>query len=694
MQRRLQAGALGRVDIGVKLDQLPQRRTGTCLARAGCACRRSRRHGIDPLRQPCALLSQRLLLGLQFALQARQFGLALGQPLAGLRLRGLQRQPRRVVALQRADPIGQRLQCLRPELGCGHQLLQTVDMALPDVQQAATLLIHSAVGLLAPCSGFFECVAALVALLPQATLLLLDLFKLGAAASQQRQLFAALGQQSAQIVARGVEGQGVQFGQRWRVGRGQRVQCKALGNAGCAGNAFGLQARFGQRVLGLRGARGAFAQGDAFALRAGLRFPARLDGVFGIALARQRVAAGLLQAIGVLHQRVGLQRLQAGAAVLQGALCRIERIFANALVGLRRLQRGACVVEGAAGPVEAALRAAQAAGLTPRLSGGIDAVAPVELAHRLGQRLVFFQLAAEFLQLVQRIGHVGEQVAGQRRQRLGQRGRQAALIGLLRQLRLAQLDQRVHQRGVARGAQAKQPLVHRAPVADGGVEHLPATRQALAQPLLGQHHALLAGEPQVAAYAMLPRLLVLAIGAFFKHEIPTVDLRARGRCRQAAAQRQVVRFPFGIDAAELDPGVTHAPLVAAEQQVPGHLLAAVAIGLDARRLELRIEQERQRQRQHLRLAGAVVAAQQQVPIVKPELFAVVVKQLDQAQAQRLPARQCGLGQGRAARCGCNFDAAFDAGLGIWLEQFGHADSVMGLDLENRTGRAARQAPPS
>ena len=179
-------------------------------------------------------------------------------------------------------------------------------MALPDVEQAATFLIHSAVGLLAPCSGFFERVAAFVALLLQATLLLLGLFKLGAAASQQRQLFAALGQQSAQIAARGVEGQCVQFGQRRRGGGGQRVQCKALGNAGCAGDAFGLQARFGQRALSLRRARGAFAQGDAFALQAGLRFTARLDGVVGIALARQRVAAGLLQAIGVLHQRVGL----------------------------------------------------------------------------------------------------------------------------------------------------------------------------------------------------------------------------------------------------------------------------------------------------------------------------------------------------------------------------------------------------
>ncbi len=47
----------------------------------------------------------------------------------------------------------------------------------------------------------------------------------------------------------------------------------------------------------------------------------------------------------------------------------------------------------------------------------------------------------------------------------------------------------------------------------------------------------------------------------------------------------------------------------AKQQVPRHLLAGVAVRLNARRFELRVEQEGQGQRQHLGFAGAVIAAQ-------------------------------------------------------------------------------------
>ena len=98
--------------------------------------------------------------------------------------------------------------------------------------------------------------------------------------------------------------------------------------------------------------------------------------------------------------------------------------------------------------------------------------------------------------------------------------------------------------------------------------------------------------------------------------------------------------PSSPRAPELEPGVAE-PLVvgvlAAEQQVPLHPLVRVGVGLDAVGGEVAVEQERKRQREHLRLAGAVVAAQQQPPVAERELLAVVVEEIDQPQPQRLPA---------------------------------------------------------
>jgi hypothetical protein len=97
----------------------------------------------------------------------------------------------------------------------------------------------------------------------------------------------------------------------------------------------------------------------------------------------------------------------------------------------------------------------------------------------------------------------------------------------------------------------------------------------------------------------------------------------------------IVRYrsiPVLVQTAELQPGVA-GPLVvgvlAAEQQVPLHPLAAVAVRLDAVRRELAVQQERQRQCEHLRLTGAVVAAQQQPTVVEPEFLIVVVEDVHQ-----------------------------------------------------------------
>lgn len=106
-----------------------------------------------------------------------------------------------------------------------------------------------------------------------------------------------------------------------------------------------------------------------------------------------------------------------------------------------------------------------------------------------------------------------------------------------------------------------------------------------------------------------------------------------------------------VHAAEFHPSVAYAPLVATQQQIPGHLFAGIAVGLDARRLEVRIEKKRQGQRQHFRLAGAVVAPQQQAAVAEPEFFAVIVEKLDQPQSQRLPTGEGRDGQCRGSRIG-------------------------------------------
>src|ERR1022692_756985 len=87
-------------------------------------------------------------------------------------------------------------------------------------------------------------------------------------------------------------------------------------------------------------------------------------------------------------------------------------------------------------------------------------------------------------------------------------------------------------------------------------------------------------------------------------------------------------------------------MLAAEQQIPFHLLLPVAVRLYPVRGELTVQQERQRQRKHLGLAGPVVAPEQQPAVVEPELLGVVVEHVDQARAQRLPPVRTGRWQHR------------------------------------------------
>ena len=88
-------------------------------------------------------------------------------------------------------------------------------------------------------------------------------------------------------------------------------------------------------------------------------------------------------------------------------------------------------------------------------------------------------------------------------------------------------------------------------------------------------------------------------------------------------------------------------MLAAEQQIPVHALLRVGVRLDTVGGELAVEQERERQGEHLGLAGAVVAAQQKPPVAEAELLLVVIEDVHQASAQRLPALALGLREAAA-----------------------------------------------
>jgi hypothetical protein len=288
--------------------------------------------------------------------------------------------------------------------------------------------------------------------------------------------------------------------------------------------------------------------------------------------------------------------------------------------GLGRLEPRLRVGARPACAVELGLGLSQRAGLPPALGAGVDPVPLVEALNCSCQRLVFFELAAIFLQLAQSLGDVPKQFRCERRQGLGECVRERGFVGLFRQLRLTQLNQRIHQGVVTPGAEMEQSLIDRAPVADGSIEHLAAAVQRVAQAFPGQDHALIAHQPDILIDAR-------SANGILQHEEPAVHLGTRSDRGKPGAECEVMRRSVVGEAAEFDPGVADPPVIAAHQQIPRHLLAAIAVRFDARGLELCIEQEGQRQRQHLGFAGAVVAPQQQMPVAEPELLAVVVKQL-------------------------------------------------------------------
>ena len=616
LQRRLQAGlfALGPCALGIEFDQFPEWRPG---ARH---CTRVRRalvgrgwHLVFTKRQTRMFGFQRLPLRIDAIPLLARLGFVLRQPQAGGMLRVLQRLTRGIVAFQRSAPVAQRLE------QCGlvgqRQFAQRPRMVLPGRDQGLACRRHRRIGLGGARRRFGQFVRAVVARALGIAAALSGLALLAQSSFDHANIGAALRGKLAQALLqldigalRQASG-GVGLGQRGGIAPGVARRHAGL-----------LRPRLGRDVsLCQRGARGPCPGFDLFEQLGVACMPLLVAA--HVRLRRLHVVTRslrqplqLTQAVGILHQRIGLDLVERGAVLRQLAVDLAQPALLLRFFGGGFLEHSTGFVQFTAGFIESGLGRAQHLGLAPRIDARIALVQAIETTDRLCQRLQLGQLQAVFFELAHGLGHVGQQVIGQGRQRFGQRVRQVFFVRFLGQLRLAQLDQRIHQRAIARLAQVEQALVDRAPIRGCGLEHPPVLAQRQSQAVLAQHRALRIDQPQLAADA-------LGLG----DEEPAVDLVARRHRRQAAAERQVARRAIFVDAAELDPGVADAPLVLAEQEIPRHALAGIAIRFDPRRLETGVEQEGQGQRQDLRLAGAVIAAQKQVAVVEPEFLAIVVE---------------------------------------------------------------------
>ncbi len=332
----------------------------------------------------------------------------------------------------------------------------------------------------------------------------------------------------------------------------------------------------------------------------------------------------LVQPLGVAHLRALAQRTvltrQDTLAFLGGSLLGLQ----TRSLGPDPFELRLDLALLTAHPLVLAVRLSHRPRAPPRRDGRVGAVVPQERVGRAEGRAHALDAEPLLLEAAERLRDVGHDGLVDRRQRLRERGRQRLLVGALGQLGLAELDQEVDERAVPFLPEAEQRLVDGAPVRLPGLVHVarPSRLDRVPQPVLAQDRPRLVHQPKLS-------------DPLRRREVPGLDDAPPGRGLEPDAERAEVLGPVGVDPSELDPRVAR-PLgvrvCAAEQQVPLHALLRVRIRLHASRVRGSVEQERQRQREHLRLAGAVVPAHQQAPVVEPELFVVVVEEVDQSEA--------------------------------------------------------------
>ncbi len=189
------------------------------------------------------------------------------------------------------------------------------------------------------------------------------------------------------------------------------------------------------------------------------------------------------------------------------------------------------------------------------------------------------------------------------------------------------MDQKVDQCLVPVSTEPEQCLVHGAAIVRRRVVHRAVPVDGIFELVPAQRHPGRTDQGQLWADP-LPG-----------DEKPVSSDPTPGHRFESGADRPVLDDAVRTHPAELQPGVPESlgmRMLATEQQVPLHPLVAVAVRFDAVRGQFAVQQERQGQCEHLRLAGAVVAPQQQPAVVEVELLNVVVEQVHQSGAQRLP----------------------------------------------------------
>ena len=120
-------------------------------------------------------------------------------------------------------------------------------------------------------------------------------------------------------------------------------------------------------------------------------------------------------------------------------------------------------------------------------------------------------------------------------------------------------------------------------------------------------------------------------------EEPAVHPGPALRGGHPAPQREELLGPRPGAAAKLEPGIADPVLVLPHEEVPFHPLRRISVRLHPARQDLPVQQEGELERQHSRFPGAVVAAEEQVPVLVPELLVVVLVEVQQPAAERLPA---------------------------------------------------------
>ena len=344
------------------------------------------------------------------------------------------------------------------------------------------------------------------------------------------------------------------------------------------------------------------------------------------------IASGAAERFGVTHLRAGEQRLdgRGRAPFLQGEPLDPRRDVRQR--PRRLLLLGSRRAEPAHRGLVGRMRAAHGVRSAPARDPGVPPIALEELLDGAARGLERLEGGPIGLEAPEGLGDVGDDRGGDRGQRLTERGRQPPLVELARELRLAQLDEEVHERAVAVLTQLEQRLIDGAPVGRGGGEDLAAIPDRLGQAFPRQRRAGRALEKERLADALAG------------DEEPPAHEPAPLDGPEAGTQREIVPGALVVAPAELQPRVAEPILIFAEQEVPLDPLRRIAIGFQAVGRGLAVEEERQLQGQHARLPRAVVAAQQQTPLLVTELLVVVPVDVEQPAPDGLPPSGVGHGQ--------------------------------------------------